>query len=449
MVCLRVSGWEQEGYSAVIPLIREVLTLCLNALRHLSRRNGLMFSNIKKSKSGKILLCILLLSGILLLVGCASAPVRGWSGSVVSDNTLYVGTIKGTVLALDITENGTSCTFKWEMDLGKTASGGFLTCSRQVSVAMSTYGTPAVSGDKIYIGGYDGNVYSFSKDDGSRLFFETGSAIIGSPVIANDTVFVGTSDGKLYAFDLNLKPKWAAPFKTGGKIWSMPEVANGVVYVGSADHRLYAIDAESGREIWHFEAEAGILSTPLIYNGTVYIGACDNKFYAIEVATEGEKLAASAREDRDPIPSKEYKGVFEGANSWFWTQALAYDGKIYVGNLDHKLYVLDANDISHKLDEFETGGRICTPPVLVGGSIIIGSEDGNIYILNPENLNDKDSKKVIDLKTSETVKAPILAPLYPDYEKGIVYVHAQDGVHRLYAIRVADGHQLWTYETSG
>ncbi len=402
-----------------------------------------MFSNIKKSKSGKILLSILLLSGILLSVGCASAPVRGWSGAVVSDNILFVGTIKGKVLALGLTENGTLSNptqpVTWKSNLEKTASGGFLACAGQVSVAMSTYGTPAVSGDKIYIGGYDGNIYSFSKGDGSRLFVPTGSAIIGSPIVANDTVFVGSSNGKLYALDLNLNQKWA--FKTGGKIWSTPEVDNGVVYVGSTNHKLYAIDIESGQVIWYFEARAGILSTPLISNNTVYIGACDNRFYAINVATEEEKLTASTREKGDPIPSKEYKGIFEGANSWFWTQALAYNDKIYVGNLDGKLYVLNANDISHKLDEFETEGRICTPPVLVGESIIIGSEDGNIYILNPEELSNQ--PRVIPLE------APILAPLCPDYEKGIVYVHAQDGTHTLYAIRVADGDQLWNYETSG
>ena len=69
--------------------------------------------------------------------------------------------------------------------------------------------------------------------------------------------------------------------------------------------------------------------------------------------------------------------------------------------------------------------------------------------MNPENLNDRDSKKVIDLKTAETAKAPVLAPIFPDPENGVIYVHAQDGTHTLYAIRVADGYQLWTYETSG
>ncbi len=342
---------------------------------------------------------------------------------MVCDGILYVGTIESKVIALDA-EDGDK--LDWEKEIKGQSSGGF-GCSSYISTPMSTYGAPVVKDGVVYIGGYDGNVYAFATEGGMSNEFETGGAIVGSPVIDDETntIFVGSSDGKLYALNLDLSPKWKEPFETGDKIWSTPAVDNGVVYIGSADHRLYALDADTGEEIWYFEAEAGILSTPLVYEGTIYIGACDNKFYAIDVEQEGKEATA--------------KGIFDEAGNWFWTEALAYNGKIYVGNLDHKLYVLDAQNIETKLDEFETEGRIRTQPVFVGGSIVIGSEDGNIYKLNPEDLNNNPIPILLE--------APILAPIYPDTENGVIYVHAQNGTHTLYAINVETENEIWNYPT--
>jgi len=389
---------------------------------------------IKKTRLVKALFLTLVLCSIL--VGCARSPSRGWSGPTVSEGILYVGSIKGEVLTLEdiYTDNPKEkATFTLESQATP------LTCAPQISKAMSIYGTPAVGEDKIYVGGYDGYVYSFRIDDGSMNRFPTGGAIVGSPVVAGDTVYIGSTDGKLYALPLDLRePKWTFPTKD--KIWSTPVVEGNVVYIGSSDHKLYAIDTESGIGIWELETKGAITSIPLVYDDTVYIGSFDGKFYAVAAATEEERLAAVTREEGAPIPTREAKSVFEEAGNWFWTQALAYNGKIYVGNLDHKLYVLDAQNLN-EVDEFETQGAIRTPPAAVNGLLVIGSADGNIYILNPEDLDNN--------PTIKDLGAPILAPLCSDTEKGVVYVHAQDGNHILYAIEVTTGRTLWEFKTSG
>jgi len=359
-------------------------------------------------------------------MGCVSAPTRGWSGPVVSDNVLYIGTIEDKIIALDLTkaEDG-GPQFKWEKELEKVKAGGF-GCSGGISTPMSTYGTPVVADGEVYLGGYDGTVYAFSVENGARNDFDTGSAIGGSPVVANGTVFVGNTDGKLYALaaDNIRNEKWAEPFETEGKIWSTPVVHNGVVYVSSSDNRLYAVNAESGQEIWHFEAEAAILSTPLVDGDTVYIGAGDWKFYAIDVEQEGTEAKA--------------KWVFEEAKSIYWTKALIHNGEIWVGNLDYNIYVIDAEDGGY-IWKYETEGRVRTPPVLVNEDIIvIGSEDGNVYTLEPKN------KKGSELRNLE---GPILAPIYADTENGIIYVHAQNGDHMLYAIKVETNTVIWNYAT--
>jgi len=408
-----------------------------------------MSYSIRKSPSGKIVLSILLLSVVLLAVGCSRAPTTGWSGPIVNNTVLYVGTIDGKVLGLNLSNvTGGEPDVVWEEEFGTSKSGSLFACGAALSTPMSTYGVPVMAGDRIYVGGYDGNIYSFLISQRGRNNFDTGSAIVGSPKVADGLVFVGNSDGEFYALDLQLGQKWI--FKTGDKIWSTPEVDNGVVYIGSADHNLYAIDIDTGTEIWHFEAGGAILSTPLVVEGMVYIGSCDNKFYAIHAATEEERVTALARDEGTPAPSKDgddAKWVFPEAENWFWTKALFYEGEIWVGSLDHNVYVLDA-ETGKENWAFETDGMVQAPPVLIDDVIIIGSgsekgdetgKKGKLYGIDPQGRNHW---------TLYSFDAPVLAPIYADYDRGIVYVHAQNGNHTLYAIRVETGEELWSFETS-
>lgn len=408
-----------------------------------------MLISIKKIKPGKKLLPLLLLLSLLLVMGCVNAPSKGWSGPVVSDDgTLYVGTIDGKVIALNASDGTLQ---SWEQELKEQKSSAF-SCSGGISTPMSIYGTPVVKDGVVYIGGYDGNIYIKKADGSSYPTFDTGGAIIGSPVIDGDTLYVGNSDGKLYALSIestgNISNKWI--FKTGDKIWSTPVVDSGVVYISSADHKLYAIDAGSGKEIWHFKAGAGILSTPLVFENKVYIGACDNNFYAISAATEEERLAAIARGKGESAPEKEADWVYKEADNWFWTTALVYDSWIYAGNLDHKVYAINIETHAGKV-VLETDGRVRTPPVLSNdGQIIIGSEDGWIYSINPADKT---------FSTFRDLEEPIFAPIYhytyieidteteTEIEHEIIFVHAQNGDHVLFAIDVKTKSELWNYHT--
>jgi outer membrane protein assembly factor BamB len=415
-----------------------------------------MLSEATRPRLSRILVLALLVVAALVAVGCTAAPSRGWSGPLVSDNVLYVGNLQGKILALDLTtadlSEGYAPEMKWDPLAIVGSLGGGFTCG-SASKPMGMYGTPVVKNGRVYIGAYDGNVlYVTTNGELSGTKFKTKGPIIGSVVIYGDTLFVGSSDGRLYALDLNLKEKWR--FETGGKIWSTPVVGSGVVYVASADHNLYAIDAESGNEIWRFETDAAIMSTPLVANGKIYIGGCDRKFYAIEAAKEDERLAAGS--GASPT-AREYDSIFEGAQNWFWTQALAYDGEIWVGSLDHKVYVLNAETLEYVTD-ISTEGMVYAPPVVMPleGLVVVGSQDGKIYAINAET---KDVRVyAIDAKTEDVVEppekptkrlAPILAPVYADLTSGLVYLHAQDGTHTLYALKITanSAEVLWSFRT--
>jgi outer membrane protein assembly factor BamB len=416
-----------------------------------------MLSNATEPRLSRILLLTVLALAALAAVGCAGAPSRGWSGPLVSDNVLYVGTLQGKILALDLTtgdlSEGLAPEKKWDpLDVVGALGGGGFSCGR-VSTPMGLYGTPAVKNGRVYIGAYDGNVlYVTTNGEVSGTKFETDGPIVGSVLIDGDTLFVGSSDGNLYALTLDLKEKWH--FKTEGKIWSTPVVSDNVVYIASADHNLYAIDAGSGNGIWRFESKAAIMSTPVVANGRIYIGGCDRKFYSIDAATEEERLAANARENGSPSDlTRDASSVFEGASNWFWTQALVHNGEVWVGCLDHNVYVLNAQTLE-LVAEMPTGGMVYAPPVSVDGLVVVGSQDGKIYAI------DAGSKDVavcaIDAKTEKIVQSPekpkkplspIFAPLYVDPVKGIVYFHSQNGTHTLYAFELSTKEVLWSFRT--
>lgn len=125
----------------------------------------------------------------------------------------------------------------------------------------------------------------------TRLWsFKTGDAVAPSPAIVGNTVYVGSWDGYEYALDANTGAlKWktylgkttppAGCYPPYAGVTSGAAVQNGVVYVGGGDAYWYALDAATGKVLWKLytgdnSAKAGHYnwSSPLLYNGFAYIG---------------------------------------------------------------------------------------------------------------------------------------------------------------------------------
>ena len=62
-------------------------------------------------------------------------------------------------------------------------------------------GTPAIAGDRVYVGSNDGRFYVLDLNDGTKLWeFDAGAALSASPAIANGRIVIGSQDGRLYCF---------------------------------------------------------------------------------------------------------------------------------------------------------------------------------------------------------------------------------------------------------
>jgi len=118
---------------------------------------------------------------------------------------------------------------------------------------------------------------------------------------------------------------------------------------------------------------------------------------------------------------------------WLYSSpAVGYDSTIYVGSEDFNLYAINP-DGSEKWN-FTTGDLIDSSPAIGSdGTIYVGSFDNNLYAINP------DSTEKWSFKTGgRVVSSPVIG------SDGTIYVGSND--YKLYAIN-PDGTEKWNFMT--
>jgi outer membrane protein assembly factor BamB len=368
-----------------------------------------------KWRIGRIsLLMIMLLAIGLAGFGCVRGlqPI-GWSGGVVSDGTLYVGSKEGRLVAVNLADESR----QWAEPLKASKQAGGFGCAPAYgggcgggASGVAIYGTPVVSGELVYIGGYNGKIYAYVSDTLSVrwVYPREGNLepIVGGLLVAKGKVYFGSSDGKVYALDAPTGDKlWEFP--TGDKVWSTPAISDDTLFIGSFDNKLYALSAADGSKKWDFPTEGAVISIPLLHNGTVYFGSFDRHLYAVN-ANDG---------------SLRWKFTSE---NWFWAKPVVYDNTIYAGCLDDKVYALKA-DTGAKVAQFDLKSPVSSSPVVVNSSIVFASRKGMVYAV------DTSANKLGQLaEIGEEVYGPLCV------SEGIVYIHTQDlTLHRVNAINGA------------
>jgi outer membrane protein assembly factor BamB len=103
------------------------------------------------------------------------------------------------------------------------------------------WATPAVSEETVYIPSGGGDMLALDARSGKTLWHrQLGTASWSSPVVLEDKILFGAFDGKLRCLDRKTgKDIWE--LKLGGRIHSTPCVVDGVIYIGTRAGRFYAI----------------------------------------------------------------------------------------------------------------------------------------------------------------------------------------------------------------
>jgi len=187
-------------------------------------------------------------------------------------------------------------------------------------------------------------------------------------------VFPG-GDGWLYAFNartgaplwrFDLNPKDSVWPKTRNSALSTPVFQGGRIYMavgqdpenGEGVGHLYCIDAsksgditEAGR-VWHYDKIRRSISTVAVAGGLVYAADFSGFLHCLDAAT--------------------------GAPQWtfdmlaaVWGSPLVADGKVYLGDEDGDVVVLEAGKALKKLAETNMGSAVYSTPVAANGALYI------------------------------------------------------------------------------
>lgn len=112
-------------------------------------------------------------------------------------------------------------------------------------------------------------------------------------------------------------------------------------------------------------------------------------------------------------------------------------GRVFIGSDDGHVYALDLNS-GAKIWAFKTGGPVEAPPLALGGRVIAGSGDGNLYALNAEDGA---------LVWSHTTGNKIVAAANWFVLEGATNVLVGSYDYRLHCVDFATGRSNWIYET--
>ena len=374
--------------------------------------------NVKNSKTVglvAILIAIILAIGLFSLSCVSGLTAIGWSGGTVADGVLYVGSNEGRLVAINLADESRQ---QSELLKGVTQSGLF-GCSAGLGCGTGTsrvpiYGTPVVSGDLVYIAGYNGKIYAYKTENLNVqrwVYPREGNLnpFVGGIAIAQDKLFIGCADGVVLALDAQTGDK-LAEYKAGDKIWGTPAADGDTLYIGSFDKNLYALNIADLSLKWKHTTEGSIIATPLVRDGIVYFGSFDRSLYAVNAA-DGS-----------------LKWKFTGQN-WFWAQPVVVDDTVYAGCMDGFVYALKA-DTGAKITDFDLGSPLASQPVVVDNYVVFASSKGIIFKI------DSSSREITQIAAFKdaTINGPLTA------YQGIVYIHLQAGV--LERINVSTGASL-------
>lgn len=123
----------------------------------------------------------------------------------------------------------------------------------------------------------------------------------------------------------SLNVEWYRPIEAYIGQSTQLVTVNDIVYVSTAKG-LYAIRTTDGSTAWKFKTELPMGNSPTVINGVVYVGNLDGKIYALNAST-GAKVWESA-----------------GAKAGFSSNPIVVNNKVYAGSRDGYFYAFNLSN---------------------------------------------------------------------------------------------------------
>ena len=181
------------------------------------------------------------------------------------------------------------------------------------------WSSPAVGkiGDvlQVVIGEGDGWVRGYEAETGKKLWdFDTNpkdsvwpktrNEIISTPIIYDNKIYIangqdpehGEGIGHLYCIDATKR----GDLTTAGLVWHFDKIRRsistgalheGLLYYPDFSGFLHCIDAKTGKELWQHDMFAAIWGSPLVADGKVYLGDEDGDIVIMQAGPEKKLIA--------------------------------------------------------------------------------------------------------------------------------------------------------------
>jgi outer membrane protein assembly factor BamB len=267
------------------------------------------------------------------------------SSAAILGGTVYVGTGKSELIAVDLQSGKLKWSYKTKEAVGESS--------------------PAVGGGMVFVGDLLGVFHAVNAVDGKGVWsYKTDGEIKSSPVIVGDRVLIGSYDGSLYCFSASDgKTHWK--FKTENYVHCTPSVANGIAYIAGCDEIFRGIRISDGREVLKMPAGGYTAASPTLVGQTTFFGNFSNEVVKLNLSTR--RLVW-----RYSHPTRQFP---------FYSSPAYADGKVVLGGRDKLVHCLNATT-GKAVWTFATRARVESSPAISGGRVFVGSNDGRFYVLD-------------------------------------------------------------------
>lgn len=231
--------------------------------------------------------------------------------------------------------------------------------------------------------------------------------------------------------------RWSV--QTGGAVRGSPVVADGAVYFGSTDGMLRAVDSSMGTIRWEYDAGAPLAAAPVVTGDHVVIMDRENTIHGVHL--DGRRAWVRPTGTDMPQPW--------GLEGWDYigSAPVVAGGTVFVGSGDGHLYAIDPEDGAVRWSA-ETGGRVRSAPAVADGTVYVGSGDGHVYAFDvasgePIWVHPLDGAALDAVEWGFDRRTVQAGPTLGD---GLVFVGSRDAA--MYALAMASGTVRWQQRDS-
>ncbi len=167
------------------------------------------------------------------------------------------------------------------------------------------WSAPVVSEETVYFGTLDKTVFAVSVEDGrERWRFNSGGAVVAPPLIDDGRLYLGDFDSVFYALDAGTGDEVWRFDGAERWYWARAIAHEGVIYAPSLDGNLYALDADSGQPRWTFETEGAIVGSPVVVGNLIAVPVAagdDSRISMVEMNGSSRQACKIGDDVRTPL----------------------------------------------------------------------------------------------------------------------------------------------------